>query len=62
MGTYSPIPTDVMTFQKLEIESERYKKSKGKFLGSEERFKNPKQTKSLLMVGTPGPGNYPLIA
>jgi len=64
MGTYKQnFPVDYDTFGKMlfKEKEEPGKKSSVRYLGTEERFKDIKKTKSKSTVIVPGPGQYPMI-
>ncbi|KAL4507088.1 hypothetical protein ABPG72_001881 [Tetrahymena utriculariae] len=66
VGTYKMnYPLDYSTFGKMLVKSQEEggnKKSSVRYLGTEERFKDPKKTKSKINSIVPGPGQYPLVA
>lgn len=66
MGTYKMnFPLDYDTFGKQFIKSQEDaasgKKGSVKYLGTEERFKDAKKSKSKSTLVVPGPGQYPLV-
>lgn len=62
MGTYkNNFPVSFMTFDKLLAEAKNIKnKTKVPYLGKEERFKDPKKSKSS-NTGAPGAGQYNML-
>lgn len=62
MGTYkNNFPVSFMTFDKLLAEAKNNKnKTKVPYLGKEERFKDPKKSKSS-NTGAPGAGQYNML-
>lgn len=56
-------PLDYDTFGKtlVKLKEEGNKKSSVRYLGTEERFKDMKKTKSKMVLNVPGPGQYPMI-
>ncbi len=65
VGTYkNNFPVEYESFGKMLEKSKEKgdKKLNSKYLGVEERFKDPKKSKSLMQVAVPGAGQYPLIA
>jgi hypothetical protein len=55
VGTYTPVPTDIMTFTKLQqISKDKDKLSKAKTWGTSERFTKAKKD----AYNPPGPGFY----
>ena len=63
VGTYKNYPVTFDTFGKLLAQAkDKPVKSAVKYLGTEDRFKDPKKSKSLMKMNVPGAGAYPLIA
>jgi len=65
LGTYDPVPvlfdTFWHTFAVYGKKKFNPKEAKSKFLGTADRFVDPKKFKSKKLV-VPGPGNYDMIA
>ena len=66
MGTYkNNFPLDYDTFGKQLYKSKEgggHTKTAVKYMGTDIRFKDIKNTKSKSLVIFPGPGTYPMIA